>query len=106
VLLDGREIVLRKLIDFQETFPLKQGAIHADLHFGNLIISALLEGYASCAPLDMHDEAILPHFVTARKLAMLGWLHTRWDNPRLRRYIPQAVAKAVRHIQNELPRFR
>ncbi|HZI50857.1 MAG TPA: phosphotransferase [Terriglobia bacterium] len=36
---DGRRITFRKLKRFEDRFPQRQGMIHADLHFGNLLLS-------------------------------------------------------------------
>ena len=39
VISDGRRRVYRKLKRFEARFPQRQGLIHADLHFGNLLLS-------------------------------------------------------------------
>jgi Ser/Thr protein kinase RdoA (MazF antagonist) len=39
VISDGRRIAYRKLKRFEVRFPQRQGLIHADLHFGNLLLS-------------------------------------------------------------------
>jgi Ser/Thr protein kinase RdoA (MazF antagonist) len=140
----GRRIVFRQLCRFQDSFPQKQGGIHADLHFGNVLASprgfavidfddcgfgfhaydlavplnsianmlgrqrkrelpeyreALIDGYSTEARWDANDEAILPHLISARKLAMLGWLHSRSDNPGLRKHFKGALSQTVQHLK-------
>jgi Ser/Thr protein kinase RdoA (MazF antagonist) len=138
----GRKAVLRALRKYGRKFPRRQGLIHADLHFGNLIRSgktlgaidfddcgygfhvydlvvpylsaegmvankkrlpeyknALIEGYKTRRAWDQHDEAIFEHLVMARRLLMLGWLDSRSDNPRLKKYLKKAVARALKHLR-------
>jgi Ser/Thr protein kinase RdoA (MazF antagonist) len=38
---------------------------------------ALLAGYRARRPLSEEDEALLPAFLLARRLAVIGWLHQR-----------------------------
>ncbi|HLQ76209.1 MAG TPA: phosphotransferase, partial [Terriglobia bacterium] len=116
VLSRAREVVFRRLRRFEISFPEKRGLIHADLHFGNLLMThdgiavidfddcgfgfhvydlavnlgavefmarqrkeityarlkdALIQTYANEMSWDRQDEAILPYFMTARKLLML-----------------------------------
>ncbi|MGE0527477.1 MAG: phosphotransferase enzyme family protein [Bdellovibrionales bacterium] len=63
---------------------------------------ALLSGYASYMPWDRHNEEILPYLLMARKLTMLGWIHSRSDNPRLKKRLKKAVRACVRHLRKEL----
>jgi Ser/Thr protein kinase RdoA (MazF antagonist) len=146
ILSGGRELVFRKIRDFEGKFPGKLRLIHADLHFGNLLWvanqvavidfddcglgfhvydlavsinafeyllphgksadlsrmkSALIETYAKERGWNKEDEAILPYFVTARRLLLLGWLNSRSDNPKLKRRVKKATAHMVRHLQQE-----
>lgn len=39
IISEGRRLTFRKLKGFEARFPHKQGMIHADLHFGNLLLS-------------------------------------------------------------------
>ncbi len=60
---------------------------------------ALLAGYTTKKSWDRDDEEIFPCIVTARKLAMLGWLNSRSDNPRLKMRLKGAVDQALRHLK-------
>jgi Ser/Thr protein kinase RdoA (MazF antagonist) len=62
---------------------------------------ALIEGYAMGAGWDSNDEVALRDLVTARKLAMLGWLRSRRDNPMLRKYLQKAIINAAKHLRTE-----
>ena len=144
VLSRAREFVLRRLRRFEKAFPEKRGLIHADLHFGNLLMTgdgiavidfddcgfgfhaydlavslgavkyiarqrkdfsfsglkdALVQSYANERGWDRHDEAILPWFMTARTLLMLGWLNSRSDNPRLKKQLKTAATKTVLYLK-------
>ncbi len=61
---------------------------------------ALIDGYKKKRHWDQHDEAIFPYLITARKLLMLGWLNSRSDNPRLKKYLKGAVKSALAHLKN------
>jgi len=52
----------------------------------------LLEGYASAALWDEHDQRILPYLLMARKLLMLGWRNSRSNIPGLRKLLPKVAA--------------
>jgi len=142
----ARELVLRRLRRFEKAFPEKQGLIHADLHFGNLLMTrdgiavidfddcgfgfhvydlavnlgvvdfmarrrkelrytrlkdALIQTYANKMSWDRHDEAMLPFFMTARKLLMLGWLNSRSDNPLLKKRLKSAATRTVTFLKRE-----
>jgi Ser/Thr protein kinase RdoA (MazF antagonist) len=144
VVSQGRELVLRHLKRFERDHPHKQGLIHADLHFGNVLVTpggfavidfddcgwgfhaydlavsllstgqllgedrqkemprlkdALIEAYAARKNWEASDEAILPYLTTARKLAMLGWLNSRSDNPRLRQRLKSATARTAAYLK-------
>ena len=60
---------------------------------------ALIRGYALEKGWDSEDEKILPYLVMARKLAMLGWLQSRSDNPRIAKYLRTAVKKTVKRLK-------
>jgi Ser/Thr protein kinase RdoA (MazF antagonist) len=142
----ARELVLRQLRRFEKSFPEKQGLIHADLHFGNLLMTrdgiavidfddcgfgfhvydlavnlgvvdfmarrrkeinysrlkdALIQTYAKRMIWDRNDEAMLPFFMTARKLLMLGWLNSRSENPLLKKRLQSAAARTVTFLKRE-----
>lgn len=61
---------------------------------------ALIEGYKSKRKWDKNDEEIFRHLITARKLMMLGWLNSRSDNPRLKKYLKGAVKNVLEHLKN------
>lgn len=56
---------------------------------------AMVSGYRRHAPWDEHDEALLDDLILTRDLAMLGWLASRSDHPRLRANIPGALRRIV-----------
>ncbi|HEX5049798.1 MAG TPA: phosphotransferase [Gammaproteobacteria bacterium] len=140
----ARKRVLQELREFERRFPQRQGLIHADLHFGNILSAggrllaidfddcghgfhaydlavpllsaegmvgnerrarlpeledALILGYSSKKTWDRHDERVFPYFIAARRLAMLGWLSSRRDHPKLKKLLKRAAAKAVRSLQ-------
>jgi Ser/Thr protein kinase RdoA (MazF antagonist) len=140
----ARKRVVQELREFERRFPRRQGLIHADLHFGNILSAggeilpidfddcgygfhaydlavpllsaegmagnerrarlreledALISGYSSKKTWDRHDERVFPYFIAARRLAMLGWLSSRRDNPRLKSLLKRAVTKAVRSLK-------
>ena len=53
---------------------------------------ALLRGYSVYKELTDVDIDILPYFVAARELAMIGWLYERRDNPELWDYLRKNLA--------------
>lgn len=142
----ARILVLKKLRRFEKDFPQKQGLIHADLHFGNILSigkslgaidfddcgygfhsydlvipllsverllgerksnrlseykNALISGYQTKKKWDADDERIFPYLFTARRLAMLGWLNSRSDNPRLKAQLRSAVDNGLKHLRIE-----
>lgn len=145
----ARRTLLRRLRSYEKRFPHRQGLVHADLHFGNLLRThdngigvidfddsgygffaydlaiplmsawsilgvnprgtrklppyraALIEGYASLAHWDVHDDDILDDMITARRLLMLGWLNSRSDHPQLRKRLKGAVRRTVKHVLSQ-----
>ncbi|MGZ3658545.1 MAG: phosphotransferase enzyme family protein [Bdellovibrionota bacterium] len=63
------------------------------------LFEVIQEGYAAEAAWDAHDRAILPYFVTARRLLMLGWLNSRAENSKFRDVLPGAVRRALNHMR-------
>lgn len=61
--------------------------------------AALIDGYRSGRPWDSNDANALEHLIGARRLMMLGWLNSRSDNPRLRKHLPGAVERALKHLE-------
>lgn len=140
-----RPKVFKALKRFEKDHPEKMGFIHADLHFGNIVLTqrglaaidfddsgygflaydlviplmsvenllkkekrmrelsefrgALLQGYASRASWTEEDEAMILHLTAARRIAMLGWLHTRSDNPRLKKHLKSAAKVAANYLR-------
>lgn len=142
----ARKLVFRKLSQYERAYPKRQGLIHADLHFGNILSlgdqlgaidfddcgfgfhaydlvipllsaegilgekrrdelpefkAALLEGFRTQRSWDQADDEIFPYLVAARKLAMLGWLNSRSDNPRLKKHLKGAVERCVKYFNDE-----
>lgn len=137
-----RRSLLASMKRFERKHPDKQGLIHADLHFGNLVFNkneiavidfddcgfgffaydlaipivsvthskflskkekilyrqAILEGYQQVRPWTAEVEKFLDQCMLARKLAMLGWLNSRSDNPELKKYLKTALKEAVSWI--------
>ncbi len=62
---------------------------------------ALIEGYTTKRSWDRYDEEIFPHLLTARRLAMLGWLNSRSDNPRLKEHLPGAVERTLDRLKRD-----
>lgn len=60
---------------------------------------ALIAGYSETFGWDEDDERILEDLMMARKIVMLGWLNSRRDNPRLKKYMPIAVKNAIAAIK-------
>lgn len=139
-LLRANRRCLARLRRYQRAFPERLGAIHADLHQWNFLVTkegvaaidfddcghgfraydlavplmifgrskkpvpgpvkramreALVEGYQRHMPWDEHDDALLDELVLTRELAMLGWLASRSDHPRLRAALPKALGRVV-----------
>ena len=59
---------------------------------------ALIDGYKTGQKWDQADDEILEYLKSARKLTMLGWLNSRSDNPRLKKYMKKAVKSSIEHI--------
>jgi Ser/Thr protein kinase RdoA (MazF antagonist) len=76
------------------------GGLHAEQSKDySRLKDALIEGYARERGWTKNDEQILPFLMTARGLAMLGWLNSRSDNPLLRKRIKGAVTRTVKHLR-------
>jgi Ser/Thr protein kinase RdoA (MazF antagonist) len=56
---------------------------------------AMVEAYRRHMPWDEHDETLLDELILTRDLAMLGWLGSRSDHPKLRANIPAAIERIV-----------
>ncbi len=63
-----------------------------------LFREAILEGYQQVRPWTAIDEKFLDQCLLARKLLMLGWLNSRSDNPKLKKYVKGALKEAVSWI--------
>ncbi len=68
--------------------------------------SALIDGYRSIASFDSQDEAMLKHLTAARKIAMLGWLNSRSDNPRLAKYLKDSAKAVAEYLNKSYPARR
>lgn len=62
---------------------------------------ALFIGYASKMPFNKVDEEMVSYYQKARKLAMLGWIQSRADNPRLKAMQKQMIIKAVKYLKEK-----
>jgi Ser/Thr protein kinase RdoA (MazF antagonist) len=60
---------------------------------------ALLEGYSKYAEFGPTDEKLLTHLTAARRIAMLGWLNSRSDNPRLRAHLKGSAKAAAAFLR-------
>lgn len=63
---------------------------------------ALLDGYCSVGKLSTNDLAHLPYFILTRKLAMVGWLYQRRDNPRLLKYFNKSIIGNISEFRKAL----
>lgn len=68
----------------------------------NLLKEAFFAGYRQILPWEKDDENILEYFISARRMLMLGWLSSRSDNPRLKKYYQKALKQAVKHLNVHL----
>jgi Ser/Thr protein kinase RdoA (MazF antagonist) len=64
---------------------------------------ALIAGYSQNAAWTNDDENMIQHLISARNLAVLGWLNSRSDNPRLRTHLKKS-ARNVAKCMHELYR--
>jgi Ser/Thr protein kinase RdoA (MazF antagonist) len=62
------------------------------------LIAALLEGYSSTLPMDAEDREILRTLILTRELVMLGWLHSRSDNPKLVPYVKVSLKRNLKDL--------
>jgi Ser/Thr protein kinase RdoA (MazF antagonist) len=68
----------------------------------NILKEAFFSGYREILSWDSNDDRLLEEFITARRLLMLGWLNSRSDNPRLKKYFKGALNRAVKHVNVQL----
>jgi Ser/Thr protein kinase RdoA (MazF antagonist) len=84
------------LISAEQTLGKKRaGEFH---HFK----TALIDGYSSLKKWDQHDEKILPYLVLARRIVAVGWLYSRRDNPRIRKFWPKMGKENIRKIEGQM----
>ncbi len=62
----------------------------------------LLEGYSSIRNLSAADIRIIPYFILARRIAMLGWLYQRRDNPRFIQILKENVPHTMQFVRTAL----
>ncbi len=62
----------------------------------------MIEGYTSIRNLSAADIRIIPNFILARRIAMLGWLHQRRDNPRFIRVLKENVPHVMQFVRTAL----
>ncbi len=60
----------------------------------------LIEGYNSQSTLSSNEIEYLKYYLLARDLAMIGWLQSRKDNPKLYSYLKANIKNAVKRIQS------
>lgn len=63
----------------------------------------LIRGYAENAEWTDEDEKMIPHMISARRIAMLGWLNSRSDNPRLKKHLKKFAKTAARRLERLYP---
>jgi len=63
-----------------------------------LLKEALFSGYRQIRPWTKEDEAMVDHFILARRLLMLGWVNSRSDNPELKKYFKGALKRTINHL--------
>ena len=63
-----------------------------------LLKEAFYKGYRNIRHLTEQDVSNLDYFILARRLAMLGWLNSRSDNPKLKKYFKIVIKKAIKSI--------
>ena len=62
----------------------------------------MLEGYISVRALTAADIRIIPHFILARRIAMLGWLYQRRDNPRFIQVLKENIPHTMQFVRAAL----
>jgi Ser/Thr protein kinase RdoA (MazF antagonist) len=67
-----------------------------------LATEALFEGYSRHLNLSNEDLATIPYFVLTRKLAMVGWLYQRRDNPRLLSHFNKTIKGNIQVFRKAL----
>lgn len=60
---------------------------------------ALLEGYTSVRDLSKADIEIIPYFILARRIAILGWLYQRRDNPRFIQVLRENIKPTMQFVR-------
>lgn len=73
---------------------------HQRFHEYPHLKEALLRGYSQIINLTDRDLALLQDLLLARKLIMVGWLHSRSDNPALKAHVPRVIRRALDYIAN------
>lgn len=63
--------------------------------------AALFSGYEEVRTLDKEDRKLFEHLIAARRIAMLGWLVSRSDNPRLRSHLKAALKSSTAYLKTE-----
>ncbi len=59
----------------------------------------LIRGYSENAEWSATDEEMIPHFMAARRIAMLGWLNSRSDNPRIKKHLKKSAKNISRRLK-------
>ena len=74
-------------------------ADYADNPVRASLYDLFLQGYRRVRPLSIEEERMLPAFYQLRRTLLLQWVIERTDNPTLRDWLPQAVAKTFAGAQ-------
>jgi len=74
--------------------------LHKRFHSYRPLKKALLKGYSSIAELNAYDLDLLQDLIIARKLLMIGWLHSRSDNPKLQKRLSKYTKQTLKYITN------
>ena len=62
---------------------------------------ALLAGYQTVKSIDDEDLEILKRLEVARRIAMVGWMSSRSDNPRLRARLRSVIERTLKTIKEQ-----
>ncbi len=63
--------------------------------------AALIKGYSENAPWSDEDEKMIDHMLAARRITMLGWLNSRSDNPRLKKYLKKSAGRIAKRLKKQ-----
>ncbi len=63
--------------------------------------AALVKGYSEHALWTSEDESMIDHMLAARSITMLGWLNSRSDNPRLKRYLKKSAGRIAKRLSKQ-----